>query len=128
MEGDEQPTPCTLVNKSEAPKGAYICPPTAECKEGWQGPNYGITSFDNIFFAMLTVFQCITMEGWTQILYWVSEDGGDEGSQISLTPFSFTDKRRPRQRLQLDLLCAADHHWLLLHAQSGSRCAQRVSV
>ena len=43
------------------------------CREYWEGPNKGITSFDNIGFAMLTVFQCITMEGWTQILYWVSE-------------------------------------------------------
>ena len=42
------------------------------CKEHWVGPNRGITSFDNIGFAMLTVFQCITMEGWTQVLYWVS--------------------------------------------------------
>lgn len=41
------------------------------CQEYWKGPNQGITSFDNIGFAMLTVFQCITMEGWTQILYWV---------------------------------------------------------
>jgi hypothetical protein len=41
------------------------------CKEGWTGPNYGITSFDNILFAMLTVFQCITMEGWTTVLYYV---------------------------------------------------------
>ena len=41
------------------------------CREYWEGPNRGITSFDNIGFAMLTVFQCITMEGWTQVLYWV---------------------------------------------------------
>ena len=41
------------------------------CLEEWVGPNFGITSFDNIGFAMLTVFQCITMEGWTSILYWV---------------------------------------------------------
>ncbi len=41
------------------------------CREYWDGPNKGITSFDNIGFAMLTVFQCITMEGWTQVLYWV---------------------------------------------------------
>lgn len=53
------------------PKGAYLCPNTSVCREGWAGPNFGITSFDNIFFAMLTVFQCITMEGWTAILYWV---------------------------------------------------------
>lgn len=44
-----------------------------ECLEGkWEGPNFGITSFDNIGYAMLTVFQCITMEGWTDILYYVS--------------------------------------------------------
>uniref|UniRef100_A0A8I5UBP1 Voltage-dependent N-type calcium channel subunit alpha-1B n=1 Tax=Pongo abelii TaxID=9601 RepID=A0A8I5UBP1_PONAB len=36
------------------------------------GPNFGITNFDNILFAILTVFQCITMEGWTDILYNVS--------------------------------------------------------
>ena len=42
------------------------------CQEYWEGPNYGIPSFDNIFLAMLTVFQCITMEGWTDVLYYVS--------------------------------------------------------
>ena len=39
----------------------------------FQGPNFGITSFDNILYAMLTVFQCITMEGWTTLLYWVGQ-------------------------------------------------------
>ncbi len=43
-----------------------------ECRPGWEGPFYGIINFDNIGFAMLTVFQCITMEGWTGILYAVS--------------------------------------------------------
>ncbi|CAM9159310.1 unnamed protein product, partial [Lampetra fluviatilis] len=41
----------------------------AECRLYWPGPNDGITQFDNIFFAVLTVFQCITMEGWTDVLY-----------------------------------------------------------
>lgn len=62
-------------------KGGYNCSdmPGYVCKElpyehgqRWSGPNNGITNFDNIFLAMLTVFQCITMEGWTQIMYWVS--------------------------------------------------------
>ena len=30
--------------------------------------NYGITNFDNFFYAFLTIFQCITMEGWTEIM------------------------------------------------------------
>lgn len=42
----------------------------------WDGPNDGITNFDNFAFAMLTVFQCITMEGWTDVLYWVSRAPG----------------------------------------------------
>ncbi|CAF3830383.1 unnamed protein product [Rotaria sp. Silwood1] len=46
------------------------------CREYWIGPNKGITSFDNIVFAMLTVFQCITMEGWTQVLYWTNDAVG----------------------------------------------------
>ena len=33
----------------------------------------GITSFDNIGLAMLTVFQCVTMENWVPILYAVSD-------------------------------------------------------
>ena len=42
-----------------------------KCMEFWEGPNDGITSFDTIFSGMLTVFQVITNEGWTDIMYWV---------------------------------------------------------
>ncbi|XP_041327335.1 voltage-dependent P/Q-type calcium channel subunit alpha-1A-like, partial [Pyrgilauda ruficollis] len=62
--------------KVEVPCGtdepARICPNGTKCKKYWEGPNYGITQFDNILFAVLTVFQCITMEGWTDLLYYVS--------------------------------------------------------
>jgi voltage-dependent calcium channel N type alpha-1B len=71
-EGHVMNTPCFEDDEVIAPDGAYSCPKdVAICLEKWDGPNYGITSFDNIVFAMLTVFQCITMEGWTPILYWV---------------------------------------------------------
>ncbi|XP_053380538.1 voltage-dependent calcium channel type A subunit alpha-1-like isoform X4 [Mercenaria mercenaria] len=50
--------------------GGFRCQENvSECRPYWRGPNYGITSFDNIGYAMLTVFQCFTMEGWTTILY-----------------------------------------------------------
>ena len=48
------------------PKGEWVC------LEKWDGPNFGITNFDNFGLAMLTVFQCVTLEGWTEVLYWVS--------------------------------------------------------
>ncbi|XP_045780149.1 muscle calcium channel subunit alpha-1-like isoform X5 [Maniola jurtina] len=47
------------------------------CKEGWKGPNFGITNFDNIGYSMLTVFQCITLEGWTDIMYAIADVKGN---------------------------------------------------
>lgn len=65
-------TPCNTDNGTLVSMGSFTCDYNSSlCIEKWEGPNFGITSFDNIGFAMLTVFQCITMEGWTSILYWV---------------------------------------------------------
>jgi len=30
--------------------------------------NYGITNFDNLLYSFLTVFQCMTLEGWFKIM------------------------------------------------------------
>ncbi|XP_051525705.1 voltage-dependent R-type calcium channel subunit alpha-1E-like [Myxocyprinus asiaticus] len=54
---------------SEYPCGVRKCPNKYKCSDNWTGPNDGITQFDNILFSVLTVFQCITMEGWTTVLY-----------------------------------------------------------
>lgn len=35
--------------------------------------NADITSFNNIFQAFLLIFQCITLEGWVDIMYWLEE-------------------------------------------------------
>lgn len=74
-EGDAE-VPCNTDNQTLAERqGSNWCRNgNSVCLERWQGPNDGITSFDNIGFAMLTVFQCITMEGWTSILYWVRNE------------------------------------------------------
>ena len=74
----------------EAP--ARLCEGDTECREYWAGPNFGITNFDNILFAILTVFQCITMEGWTDILYNVSpvlvqELPGPSGARLLSSPW-----------------------------------------
>ncbi|XP_057212233.1 voltage-dependent R-type calcium channel subunit alpha-1E isoform X4 [Triplophysa rosa] len=56
-------------SESEYPCGYRKCPLKYNCSGKWTGPNDGITQFDNILFSLLTVFQCITMEGWTTVLY-----------------------------------------------------------
>ncbi|XP_040891449.1 calcium channel, voltage-dependent, P/Q type, alpha 1A subunit, b isoform X2 [Toxotes jaculatrix] len=63
-----------------------LCPNGTKCKEGWLGPNYGITQFDNILFAVLTVFQCITMEGWTDMLYYSNDVEGSAWNWMYYIP------------------------------------------
>uniref|UniRef100_A0A8D0EN68 Voltage-dependent L-type calcium channel subunit alpha n=1 Tax=Strix occidentalis caurina TaxID=311401 RepID=A0A8D0EN68_STROC len=71
--GTEKPAPCTSSGH-----GRHCSINGTECRSGWPGPNDGITHFDNFGFAMLTVYQCITMEGWTEVLYWVNDAIGNE--------------------------------------------------
>ncbi|XP_011743715.2 voltage-dependent L-type calcium channel subunit alpha-1C isoform X15 [Macaca nemestrina] len=70
---EDDPSPCAL----ETGHGRQ-CQNGTVCKPGWDGPKHGITNFDNFAFAMLTVFQCITMEGWTDVLYWMQDAMGYE--------------------------------------------------
>uniref|UniRef100_A0A4W5M6B3 Calcium channel, voltage-dependent, L type, alpha 1D subunit, a n=1 Tax=Hucho hucho TaxID=62062 RepID=A0A4W5M6B3_9TELE len=73
MIAEDEPAPCAISGHGRQ------CPINGtECREGWHGPNDGITNFDNFLFAMLTVFQCITMEGWTDVLYWMNDAMGLE--------------------------------------------------
>ena len=53
--------------------GGYKCDeePGSEhlvCRDHVDGPNYGITNFDNFIVSMLTVFQCVTLE-----VFWKSK-------------------------------------------------------
>ena len=31
--------------------------------------DYGLINFDNLMISLLTIFQAITLEGWTKIMY-----------------------------------------------------------
>uniref|UniRef100_A0A6I8NS10 Voltage-dependent N-type calcium channel subunit alpha n=1 Tax=Ornithorhynchus anatinus TaxID=9258 RepID=A0A6I8NS10_ORNAN len=72
--------PCGL----ESP--ARVCEEGTTCRTYWPGPNFGITNFDNILFAILTVFQCITMEGWTDILYNTNDAAGNTWNWLYFIP------------------------------------------
>ena len=70
--------PCYLsYNDTASFLAGRRCPPGQLCMNAnishWLGPNDGITTFDDIFLSMLTVFQCITLEGWSEI-YWLVSD------------------------------------------------------
>lgn len=54
----------------------HHCTGNTTCRRYWKGPNDGITSFNNIGLALLTVFQCLTMEGWTDVYYLTNDAKG----------------------------------------------------
>nr|XP_012136471.1 PREDICTED: muscle calcium channel subunit alpha-1 isoform X5 [Megachile rotundata] len=74
----EGPVPCG--------PGGFQCEkvgPEYHCsKRFWEGPNWGITNFDNFGLAMLTVFQCVTLEGWTDVLYSIEDAMGSSWQWI----------------------------------------------
>ncbi|XP_035773797.1 muscle calcium channel subunit alpha-1-like isoform X1 [Anopheles albimanus] len=73
----EDPTPCG--------EGGYQCNSIGShyiCRYYWEGPNAGITNFDNFGLSMLTVFQCITLEGWTDMLYYIEDAMGSNWQWI----------------------------------------------
>ncbi|XP_059047700.1 muscle calcium channel subunit alpha-1 isoform X2 [Achroia grisella] len=74
----DSPHPCDLDN-------GFNCSSIGEemeCREGWIGPNFGITNFDNFGLSMLTVFQCITLEGWTDVMYNIQDAMGNSWEWI----------------------------------------------
>ncbi|XP_018365717.1 PREDICTED: voltage-dependent calcium channel type D subunit alpha-1-like isoform X2 [Trachymyrmex cornetzi] len=73
----DDPVPCGSGGFQCYQIGPYYC-----SKQFWQGPNYGITNFDNFGLSMLTVFQCITLEGWTDVLYNIEDAMGSSWQWI----------------------------------------------
>ena len=65
--------------------------------------NYGFTNFDNVVFALFTVFQCSTLEGWIDIYYlikvsqlWVLTAVLND--QCDVAPANTMHTRKPNKR------------------------------
>ena len=63
---------CVAIQTGIIHPDDLMCPAT-ECPGGYfcgkssANPNYGVTNFDNLFYCVLAVFQCVTLEGWSDI-------------------------------------------------------------
>lgn len=94
--------------------------PMMVCRDGWDGPNFGITNFDNFGLSMLTVFQCITLEGWTDVLYNVRQPIIIINNQL---PKIISDTRCFRKDLAMVVLRIDGDIRRVLRDESHSRCA-----
>ena len=52
--------------------GGFSCPAGYQCM-AVGAPQYGKANFDNLLFAMLTIFTCITREHWTYVMAWTMD-------------------------------------------------------
>ncbi|XP_047423817.1 voltage-dependent T-type calcium channel subunit alpha-1I-like [Mugil cephalus] len=41
------------------------------CRTASHNPGRGVVNFDNVGYASITIFQVVTLEGWTEIMYFV---------------------------------------------------------
>ena len=62
--------------------GAYICPSGYYCRSDVHNPPGGVNNFDNIFNSLITIFQCVTLEGWGTIM-----DNVWKSSNLTITLF-----------------------------------------
>ena len=56
--------PCSSALQCDA---GQVCAPLG------QAPNYGYTSFDNVLWSLLNVFQAVTLDNWSEIMYVAGE-------------------------------------------------------
>ena len=56
--------------------GGRSCPADYVCQASPGAPNYGFTSFDSVQLAYLTIFQCMTQQGWSDVMYWAKQTAG----------------------------------------------------
>lgn len=115
--------------------GAYNCMPGEYCGSVYSPPtnttvdldslssaelwDNKFSGFDNIGYALVTLFQCITLEGWTVVMYNVSAHDLVRVSvccDTKLTAFAASTPvpRRPQLGLRVPLLCALHYHRRLL--------------
>jgi hypothetical protein len=47
--------------------GNEVCPDGYFCGKQNSNPNFQVTNLDNVWFALFMVFQCTTLEGWSDI-------------------------------------------------------------
>ncbi|XP_024544215.1 voltage-dependent L-type calcium channel subunit alpha-1F-like isoform X1 [Selaginella moellendorffii] len=74
--------PMRFCDKKAA--GGYVCPPFQNCMT-YENPNHGATTFDYLWYSLLTMFQVITLEGWSLVMQDVKDAEGERANSYFMT-------------------------------------------
>ena len=69
--------------------GESTCPGGYFCGKTNENPNYGVTNFDVIFYALLMVFQSVTLEGWSDMMVSLEKVFSAIGIYLFMIPLVF---------------------------------------
>lgn len=125
-----------MDNPHPCGEGGFNCSTLGKiwvCTPGWKGPNEGITNFDNFGLSMLTVFQCITLEGWTDVLYNVRNFLTETYEKTIAVYFQstdwvmFSDTRRVRKGVSMAVFCFYGYLRRFFRYEPDSWCLEWVS-
>jgi hypothetical protein len=53
--------------------GTRICPDAYFCGKRNENPDFNQVNFDTIFYALITIFTSVTLEGWTEVMYYMEK-------------------------------------------------------
>ncbi|XP_063733054.1 voltage-dependent T-type calcium channel subunit alpha-1I-like [Eleginops maclovinus] len=76
---------CSLAAPHNASAANWLVPTVASdtcenwhsfynvCRASDNNPQRGVINFDNIFYAWITIFQVVTLEGWSEIMFFIMD-------------------------------------------------------
>ena len=68
--------------------GNFECPEGMVCVKSLDNPNFGVSSFDNIFWAVIIVFECVTLQTWVPLMN-IAESTINYWTILYFLPISF---------------------------------------
>eukprot|EP00966_Prymnesium_polylepis_P125721 2907136-Prymnesium_polylepis.1 len=66
-----------VCSNLDVPDSQGTCGVGQVCRFYGENPVRGTNGFDNIAMAWMTIFQCITLEGWVDVMYMTQHAVGD---------------------------------------------------
>lgn len=65
------------------------CAPGFKCVDSGENPAYGLRHFDDVGGAFLTLLQCVTIDGWSVVIYQLVDATGPSATYVMIVLLLF---------------------------------------